>query len=82
MRNFAKSMRNFADLLKTTLNFKKYLRFSNEATKTGAKYDHETVKPETLTRALILTCSRKNDLVLIPFSGSGTSNGNKRREKR
>ena len=45
------------------------LRFSNEATKTGAKYDHETVKPETLTRALILTCSRKNDLVLIPFFG-------------
>lgn len=48
------------------------LRFSNEATKTGAKYDHETVKPETLTRALILTCSRPNDLVVVPFSGSGT----------
>ena len=48
------------------------LRFSNEAQKTGAKYDHETVKPETLTRALILTCSRENDLVVIPFAGSGT----------
>lgn len=36
------------------------------------KYDHDTCKPETLTRALILTCSRKNDLVLIPFAGSGT----------
>jgi len=48
------------------------LRFSNEATKTGAKYDHETVKPETLTRALILTCSRENDLVFVPFAGSGT----------
>lgn len=48
------------------------LRFSNEATKTGAKYDHETVKPETLTRALILTCSRPNDLVVVPFAGSGT----------
>ena len=47
-------------------------RFSNEATKTGAKYDHETVKPETLTRALILTCSRPNDLVVVPFAGSGT----------
>lgn len=47
-------------------------RFSNEATKTGAKYDHETVKPETLTRALILTCSRVNDLVVVPFAGSGT----------
>lgn len=48
------------------------LNFSNEATKTGSKYDHDTVKPETLTRALILTCSRPNDLVLVPFSGSGT----------
>ena len=48
------------------------LRFSNEATKTGSKYDHDTVKPETLTRALILTCSRPNDLVLVPFAGSGT----------
>ena len=47
-------------------------RFSNEAVKTGSKYDHDTVKPETLTRALILTCSRPNDLVLVPFSGSGT----------
>ena len=48
------------------------LRFSNEAVKTGAKYDHDTVKPETLTRALILTCSRPNDLVVVPFAGSGT----------
>jgi len=53
-------------------NLQEVLRFSNESTKTGAKYDHDTVKPETLTRALILTCSRKNDLVLVPFSGSGT----------
>ena len=48
------------------------LKFSNEAVKTGAKYNHDTVKPEALTRALILTCSRKNDLVVVPFSGSGT----------
>ena len=47
-------------------------RFSNEAVKTGAKYDHDTVKPETLTRALIMTCSRHNDLVVVPFAGSGT----------
>lgn len=48
------------------------LEFSNESSKTGAKYEHDTVKPETLTRALILTCSRPGDLVLIPFAGSGT----------
>lgn len=54
------------------LKLQEILRFSNEATKTGAKYGHDTVKPETLTRALILTCSRPNDLVVVPFSGSGT----------
>lgn len=37
-----------------------------------SKYDHDTVKPEKLTRALILTCSRRNDLVFVPFAGSGT----------
>ena len=47
-------------------------RFSNEAVKTGAKYDHDTCKPETLTRALILTCSRPDDIVFVPFAGSGT----------
>ncbi len=53
-------------------NLQEVLNFSNEAVKTGGKYDHETVKPESLTRALILTCSRKNDLVVVPFAGSGT----------
>ena len=47
------------------------LEFSQEASITK-NYDHETKKAETLTRALILTCSRPNDLVLVPFSGSGT----------
>ena len=47
------------------------LEFSQESHITR-KYDHETKKPETLTRALIMTCSRKNDLVIIPFAGSGT----------
>lgn len=51
--------------------FEEVLEFSQEAHKTR-NYDHETCKPETLTRALILTCSRPNDLVLVPFAGSGT----------
>lgn len=51
--------------------YEEVLEFSQEGHKTG-KYDHDTVKPETLTRALILTCSRPNDLVVVPFSGSGT----------
>ncbi len=33
---------------------------------------HDTPKPEKLTRALILTCSRPGDLVVAPFAGSGT----------
>lgn len=57
-------------------------RFSNEAVKTGAKYDHDTVKPETLTRALIMTCSRVNDLVVVPFAGSGTECAMAIKEKR
>ena len=40
--------------------------------KVGNKYDHDTVKPQTLTRALILTCSRKGDTLVVPFAGSGT----------
>jgi DNA modification methylase len=47
------------------------LEFSQESHIT-ANYDHETKKPETLTRSLILTTSRPNDLVLVPFAGSGT----------
>lgn len=47
------------------------MKFDQEAHITG-KYDHDTCKPETLTRALILTCSRPNDLVVVPFAGSGT----------
>lgn len=47
------------------------LRFSQQANITG-NYDHETCKPEHLTRTLIMTCSRPNDLVVVPFAGSGT----------
>lgn len=35
-------------------------------------HEHDTPKPEKLTRELILISSRKNDLVLVPFAGSGT----------
>lgn len=55
-------------------NFKKLfdvMRFDQEAHIT-TNYDHDTCKPETLTRVLILTCSRQNDLILVPFAGSGT----------
>ena len=65
---FNKELRYFNN----RFNLQEVLNFSNEAVKVGNKYDHDTVKPETLTRALILTCSLENDLVVVPFAGSGT----------
>jgi len=57
------------------------LRVSQEGHITG-KYDHDTVKPEKLTRVLITTCSRENDLVVVPFAGSGTECAMAVKEKR
>jgi site-specific DNA-methyltransferase (adenine-specific) len=65
-----------------TMNLQEVLNFSNEAQKTGSKYLHDTVKPETMTRALIQTCSRKGDLVVVPFAGSGTECAMSAKEKR
>lgn len=45
-------------------------------------YDHDTIKPEKLTRILISTCSRENDLVVVPFAGSGTECAMAVKEKR
>lgn len=38
----------------------------------SGQFNHDTIKPLTLTKKLIQTTSRKGDLVLIPFGGSGT----------
>jgi DNA modification methylase len=45
-------------------------------------YEHDTIKPEKLTRILITTCSRKDDLVIVPFAGSGTECAMSAKEKR
>ena len=47
-----------------------------------SSYDHDTIKPEKLTRILIQTCSRENDLVIVPFAGSGTECAMSIKEKR
>ena len=47
------------------------LRFSQEGHKTG-KFEHDTVKPEKLTRVLIQACSKKGQTLVVPFAGSGT----------
>ena len=63
------------------LKFEEVLEFSQEGHITK-QYDHDTKKPEKLTRALIRTCSRENDLVIIPFAGSGTECAMSVKEKR
>jgi len=73
-REYEDLRREYEDLRRPFNNPNKYeeiLEFSQQSNKTK-NYDHDTCKPETLTRALILTCSRLNDIVLIPFAGSGT----------
>ena len=35
-------------------------------------HEHDTPKPEKLTREIILISSRPNDIILVPFAGSGT----------
>lgn len=47
------------------------LFFSQEGHIIG-KYDHDTKKPEKLTRLLINLTTNKGDLILVPFAGSGT----------
>jgi site-specific DNA-methyltransferase (adenine-specific) len=39
----------------------------------GEKTDHPTQKPEELVRKFVLASSKRGDLVLDPFSGSGTT---------
>ena len=38
----------------------------------SSQYNHETIKPLILTKKLIQITTRKNDIVVIPFGGSGT----------
>jgi site-specific DNA-methyltransferase (adenine-specific) len=47
-----------------------------------ADYEHETIKPEKLTRELILISSKPNDIVCVPFAGSGTECAMAAKEKR
>ena len=47
------------------------LTFSQESS-VSKFFDHETIKPLKLSKALVATCSRERDLVYIPFVGSGS----------
>jgi len=73
-REYEELRREYEELRRPFNNFLKLydvMKFDQESHITK-EYDHDTVKPETLTRALIMTCSRVGDTLLIPFAGSGT----------
>ena len=76
--------KEYEDLRRYFYNKNKYeevMEFSQESN-ISKNHEHETIKPEKLTRVLIQTCSRKGDLVVIPFSGSGTECAMSAKEKR
>lgn len=66
-KEYEEKRRYFDNYLKLT----DVIRFGQEDN-ISRNYDHDTCKPQHMSRSLILTCSRPNDLVLVPFSGSGT----------
>jgi DNA modification methylase len=73
-REYEDLRREYEDLRRpfnNVYNLNEVMRFNNEAAM-NTQYKHPTRKPEKLTRALILTCSKPNDLILVPFAGSGT----------
>ena len=66
--------KEYEELRRTFNNTKKLtdvMRYSQE-TYLSRQFDHDTIKPEKLTLDLIETTTKENDLVLIPFGGSGT----------
>jgi len=71
-REYEDLRREYEDLRRPFNNRKNYgdvIRLPNYET---SNYDHDTIKPEKLTLDLIETTTKENDLVLIPFGGSGT----------
>ena len=81
-REYEDLRREYEDLRRpfnNDFNLNEVLQFNTDTTNT---HDHDTVKPETLTRALILTCSRPADTVIVPFAGSGTECAMSKKEGR
>jgi len=66
-REYEELRRPFNNILK----LEDVMEFGQEGQNSG-RYDHETIKPLKLSKALVATCSKENDLVYIPFVGSGT----------
>ena len=81
-REYEDLRREYEDLRRPFDNFNNFGDVIHLPNYEGGKYKHPTIKPEALTRALILTCSRPNDLVLVPFAGSGTECSMAKKENR
>jgi len=83
LRNEYEELRKeYEELRRPFNNFNHYgdvIRIPNFNT---AKYEHDTVKPELLTEVLITATTRKNDLILVPFAGSGTECAMAKKHKR
>jgi len=66
-------LRKEYEVLRRPFNNERYygdvIRIPNYET---GNHEHDTPKPEKLTREIILISSRPNDLILVPFAGSGT----------
>lgn len=74
VREYEDLRREYEDLRRPFNNYMKLtdvLKFSQDVN-ACAKYGHPTMKPMRLASALITTCSRPGDLVVVPFAGSGT----------
>ena len=83
-REYEDLRREYEDLRRpfdNFLNINEVMRFNNESAM-NTQFKHPTRKPEKLTRALLLTCSRPHDLVLVPFAGSGTECAMAKKENR
>jgi DNA modification methylase len=63
-REYEDLRRPFSNVTKST----EVLKFRFKST----SHDHDTVKPDSICNMLVNTCSRKGDLVVVPFAGSGS----------
>lgn len=81
-RDYEDLRKEYEDLRRPFNNIYKLgdvIRLPNYETST---FDHDTIKPEKLTRMFITTCTSENDLVVVPFAGSGTECAMSVKEKR
>ena len=83
-RDYEELRKEYEELRRPFNNFldlNEVMRFNNESS-LHTEYKHPTRKPTKLTRALMLTCSKADALVLVPFAGSGTECAMAQKENR